>query len=443
MIFLGSFIFFVLGLHLGNNLNIITCIILILCFIFFGFIFKKKIYLLLIITIAGFLLTFIVKKIAYVESINGIYIVKKAEYNYVLVTNFFQTYYIKIKNNNLEIGDILSLKGSLKELRFSTYQEGFNFTSYLNSHSCFYEFEGKYIVNYSSILKIKAWQNNLLSSYSKQAQSMLGSLLFKDSLAELDSYYNYKKLGISHLLSTSSLHIAFFNSFLIDFLKNKKLKVYIPLVLSFIFYVFSSFNLSILRIFLVNIIYIISKRFGIKVDSLYSNLLIGLFILVFNPFYFLNIGFYYIYFIVFLFKISSSYLPKRMVFKKFFSRFLFFILIIPLSLFNNYGINPIMFILQFFLSFIFTFLFVINLLVFIPMIFKPILEILNASCFRLVSNLANMKLFLVSGEVHILVLIVMYLLVILAFFFYDYKFIRLKKVVLCMLVLLFGFHFFP
>jgi hypothetical protein len=113
--------------------------------------------------------------------------------NYVIVWTLSKKLYVPLKNNELNIGDIITLNGFFAPHRFQTYEEGFNFKSYLSSKGV----EATYILeNVKYIIKnplgfLQA-QNVNLTPYSEDSAILLRAFFLNDK--------DYKSTFLKHSL---------------------------------------------------------------------------------------------------------------------------------------------------------------------------------------------------------------------------------------------------
>lgn len=430
MIYLIIFVSLSNGFKLAYNFDFICLIIQLICIAYSFYMYKLKGLRYNLVFIISLIIGLIIKNIKY-ENISSLFVVTKSESNYIVVSNFIKSFYVKIKNNNHEIGDIVYISGNAIDLKFSSYEQGFDFVRYLNSYNCFQQIEKyKIIDKYNTFLKINAFKDSILTSYSSASKQMIASLIFKDSV-DSSLYKNISLAGISYLITTSGLHI----SFLIEIIKNKlkdkidEIKLYlIVIAIIFIFYILSSFSISLLRILLMNLLYLLSKKFKINADYISRISLTGIIILIFNPFYEISIGFNYSFTCLIIFELIKKSFIKgdRFINQK--SSLIFCLVCLPLNLKMNHGINLLAFFLTILFSKFFSVLFLIDLLVFIPKITVPFLEIINVNIYKFIETLCKVKLFLICGDFNDVFVFIYYILLILIALLSEMNFKKQYKV---------------
>ena len=217
--------------------------------------------------------------------------------------NLIGTYYFNTINekeyfiNNINIGDKLSIDGSLNIPSNNTIPNTFNYKKYLYHKNIEYTLsikEYKLIEKNKSIfIKIKNYFykriNNIDNDY------LYAFILGKSSYIDGESYNNYKINGVTHLFALSGLHVSLFSSIILSILTKLKMNEKLKYLLTSLFLIFfsfiASFTPSILR---ATIFFILSSvntiyYFYIKPKNiLYLTFIILIFI---NSNYIYNTGF--------------------------------------------------------------------------------------------------------------------------------------------------------
>lgn len=430
MIYLIILISLANGIKLAYNFDLINILIQLICLGYSVYMFKLKGLGYNCVFIISLIIGLIIKNIKY-DNISSLFIVSKAETNYIIVSNLFKSFYIKIKNNSYEIGDIIYVSGNCIDLKFSNYEQGFDFVKYLNSCNCFFQIQ-KYEISdkYHTFLKINQVKNYILSSYSSNSSQLISSLIFKDSV-DSNLYKNISLAGISYLITTSGLHISLLieliRNKLKDKIKEKKLNL-ILVVIILMFYILSSFSISILRILLMNLLLFLGNKFNYKLDYISRISITGIIIVVLNPFYPINSGFNYAFTCLIIFNLIKSSFITSNSFERIKSSLLFFVVCLPLNLEINHGVNILSFFISVIFSKFFSYLFLVDLLVFIPKITVPFLEIVNSNIYNFIEALTKVKLFLVCGDFNNVFVFLYYLIIITASFLKEMNFKKKYKI---------------
>lgn len=106
---------------------------------------------------------------------------------------------------------------------------------------------------------------------------------------------DFKKSGISHVLSVSGLHLSILCGIIFAFLNffkvHKKITCIIIILCCLFFMAFTGFSLSVIRSGIMTILFYAAFLIGRKGDSMNSLLFAGAFIIFLNPYNISNIGF--------------------------------------------------------------------------------------------------------------------------------------------------------
>ncbi|MBU3128439.1 ComEC/Rec2 family competence protein [Clostridium tagluense] len=156
---------------------------------------------------------------------------------------------------------------------------------------------GTYIVNDYKICdedlisKVESFRKDLYQKFSeilgKEKTALVMAVCFGDSgFIEKTQKEDFKKLGISHVISVSGLHMSIVYKALEIIIGYK-----IALLFSFLYMIFTGGQASTIRAFIMIFILKISSKVYKKYDSLSSISLAAIILLLFRPFYILDIGF--------------------------------------------------------------------------------------------------------------------------------------------------------
>ena len=422
MIVLLSFLSSVVGAFIGAKFNFWPLLLLLPLLIIFTF--KKRKLVLIPLSFLFFfvLLTFIRKNTGngYYE---GTFIVIKSSSSYLLVSNFISSFYIDI-DSSYEIGDIIKVSGYLEEYNYFHYQSSFDMKTYFQSYGVFNILcvSNLHLISYSP-LRIRAFQNYICDSLSEEAKATVLSFVFKKSLPS-EIYKSLRYTSLNHLFSASSIHIGFLNYLITEkilYKTSSKIKSSLPLITSFIILLLTSFSPSIFRLFLMNLIFLITKAYPKYRLSYIERLCVsGIIYLLINPFYILNTGFYYSYIVLIIFNLSNTLINKRHKYFKLLRSLNFFLLLLPLNLYLNSGFNIFSFFLQFLLTPLLSLIFIIELTIF----FKPLSPLLNFFNKFLYNSLLNLDFsfgFIPTGKLALVFVILIYLFFLVSLYLKEIK----------------------
>ena len=452
------FLLFV-GLSLGFSCFVLSnwlfLIFLILVFLAYSFYLgKNKIIIFSLSFVFGFIVTLIIHIInlkTNVDEVNSYFLIVKSEENYYLVSNFVKVYYVYEKGHAFEIGDLVKIEGYIKELEFSHYQESFDFKTYLKSFRVFHSLnvQNKEII-FSNFLKINSFKNKILNNFSGENKNLVAAFLFKDSFTSKTSLNNFNGTGMSLFLTMTGLHLNFIIKFVEQkFFKklNEKHSNLIIFFMNLVFLVLSSYAFALQRIVLMSLLKLINNFKKINFSYVERLSITGIIILLFSPFYVLNIGFYYSFFILFTFYFARNLLNIREKFYKIKTSLIFLILVLPLNLYTDYQFNILKFPLQILFLPLFSLGFCCNLLALFGNVFIPFVTAVNNFYLFLFKFISYFRLNLISGKISIYYLFFYYLLLLIIFYVkgLNIAFVlnKLKIVFISVLVFVFIPEVFP
>ena len=269
----------------------------------------------------------------------------------------YEILYIKGKENikghiyaksNLNVGDIISFKYTLKDINIPKMFNIFNYNIYLKGLNIRKNVK---INNYKKIgFNKKYFFNRFLEKKiaNKKSKGYIYNFLFADkSYLDYDIKNSYMNNGISHLFAVSGLHIIL----LLNFLKNILYRifkrsnfVFMLLMLFSITYLFmTNFSLPLYRAILLYFINYYNNKYQLNINKYTLFLLITNICLFGNPNYVYLSSFWYV-FIIYLFLINIFNCDaKENTFKV---SIYIFVITAPLTLYFNYHINLLAIILN-------------------------------------------------------------------------------------------------
>ena len=432
---LTSFLCFLL-----NSYNVIALIIFLIC-LFISFRESKKLFIIELVIIGLFIISFLIFVRVYDGKDTLVGIVIKRSKGYFILKTIKGNLYVDSRNNNYEIFDILKIEGSYEELKFFHYECSFNFPRYLNSFGVYNSFKVKKIdYVFRNFIRLGAFKDSLVSSYSKESQILINALLFKGSLSKLSSYDNLQGANLLFLLSTSNIHITFLillvDKYLIRYVKESYLRVS-RLVFVLLIYFISEFNFSLIRLVLMSSInlFLYFKK-NLKLDYLTKLSIVGSLTLILNPYYVLNIGFFYTYVLLFFFNLRGAFFTDKDRFNKIRTSVYFVMVLLPLQFFMDPTYNVLSFLFQVIVSPLLSVLYILEHLVYLGDLTVPFLDRLNLLIIKILNSISNLKLMVQVGDFNYILVIVYYLILSLVILTYE---LRIKSFKLISTSLLFIF----
>ena len=263
---------------------------------------------------------------------------------YIVEFNNFISYY---KNDfPYDVGDIVKIKGKIKNIKNKTIPNLFNYKGYLQSKNIQYEIaisEIKLIKKNNNLLKKirKRIEDRILLSEKKEY--LYAFILGDTSYFEDEVIGNYQFNGISYLLSLGSLQVMMIIKLFEWLFKRLKIKKkYIPFLSSIflaLYMLFTNYTIGILRSSLCYILKAVLNCFKIKIKYTHLIIIILCFLLIINPFYLYRTGFYYSFIIsiglsIFKKKKKHNHLKRMLYFP-----ILAFLFSLPINIYVNNEIN--------------------------------------------------------------------------------------------------------
>lgn len=282
------------------------------------------------------------------------FVIERSE-NYFVILSKGEKLYTYQKDHQYEIGDYLNIKGEKKELEDTSIESQFNFKNYLNKKGVKYEIEDPLITTkFSNPVRISILKKRLLSHFSDNQASFISSLLFSD-FDESEINDNLKYLHLGKFASATGLYLyaylSVINYFISLILKNKKWSI-LSLITLIPYFVFTFPRLTIIRIFVLEILRYININFlNKRFRSIQITGLVGIIFILIDYHFAYQTSFilgFLIPFIMVLLRGASYGLKK---FKKKIVEivgFEFFFIPFEISFYNS--ISPLSWILQILLS---------------------------------------------------------------------------------------------
>ena len=312
------------------------------------------------------------------------------------------TIYLKSKENiviyskenyNLSYGDYIYVKGEFNLPNNNTNFNLFNYKKYLLSKKIKYTVTAKSIKvirkNNNIFYKIKNYIFHRINR-CKKTSNYLKTFIFADkNYIENDLIENYQKLGISHLLAVSGMHVSFISLILLKLLSFIKENIrYIVVCIILLFYLFlTGFSVSMLRSCLQFILIFINKILKLNIKNKNIVILIFSIILLFNPYNIYNIGFLFSFSVSYsLIRFNNLITNKKGIYKLFMVSIISFLSALPILINNFYQINLLSIIFNvFFVPFISYIIFPLSLL----SLFIPAFDNLNYIFINIFENISN------------------------------------------------------
>ena len=275
---------------------------LILTFVFIFYFRRKKEVKLVIITYVSVIFFIIISQICFFNEIKQVMLVVETKKNYILVSNLIKKYYLPIKNNTYEVGDLLFVDGTIDKIQMHAIESHVDFQNYLNNKGVFYEID----LNEISTIFNNPWRKRevikwYLNKLTPETKDLVSSLVFGNSRSKTLTNYNNSLFNL--YLSLNHLFVSSLFYFVYAFIKKKTNKkplikaitIFLPYFLliydKVVFYrliievlVFNKgkeMNISRVNcVFLLMIIYLINPFNLYQLSIFYSLAIYGFFLLI-------------------------------------------------------------------------------------------------------------------------------------------------------------------
>jgi len=303
--------------------------------------------------------------------------------------------YYKESLENINLGDIVLVKGTLKEPSNNTIPNLFNYKKYLYNNDIYYTVTAtsinKMANNTNVIYYLKEKITKRINHISYANEYIKTFILGDTSALDEDIINSYRENGISHLFSVSGMHISLFASIILFFLKRISYNNYYNYTVVILFLSFYSLligsSLSVIRSLIMYILFSIKRIFNFKIKSIDIMCIVLIIMLMINPYYITNISFQYSYLISFSLVLFSYKIKniKNKITKSLYTSLICFLISFPICIYHFYQINFLSIILNIFLiPYVSIIIFPLNLICFII----PKLSILLKLTTDILSNIS-------------------------------------------------------
>ena len=247
-----------------------------------------------------------------------------------------ENYWFKVK-----LGSYVRLTGNFKKIKNNTVPNTFNYKKYLYNKHIYFNFIIKKIEilkegNIFYKIKDYGYKKILNRDYP---EFLLAFIMGDKSLIGEDIKESMQINGTMHLLSISGMHVSLLVSFVSKFFKRSKFRYALFFLLSLFYIFWVGFPVSVLRVML----YLFLKKINDQKELNYSNkqlLILTMFILlIINPFYFYDYGFWYSYLITYGLFVNQDTLKGNYFISILKVSWLASIFSLPITALMNYEIN--------------------------------------------------------------------------------------------------------
>jgi len=238
-----SILFLFLSLYIGINIRVSIILGIIEALILLGFIFYRFSLKLALVSL-GTILIGVSLSFIRPNFVKDEYkcLVTEVKENYFIVSSTFEKMYVSYKNQPYEVGDILCIKGTKKELDFAIIESGFDFKNYLNNKGIYNELvPSKIDISFSCPFRIFTIKKQFLANFDADTASLVSLILFGNNI-EGETSNMFRDLQLIRIISNTGgfLHLIFtLIVFLFSFLMKDK---YSKLTAIFLIGIYSIFT---------------------------------------------------------------------------------------------------------------------------------------------------------------------------------------------------------
>ena len=255
----------ILGLYFFRNNIVFSIIISLIYIVFIFFRFNKKFAsLLLIVFIGGVAIGHL--NIEYnnaEQTYQGMVVEVKS--NYFIFQSHFEKFYVYEENTDKEFGDFLTIKAKPSEYKITTYESRFNFKEYLANKGVRRSLTLKeYDVNFKNPIRVHSRKQSFLNHFDDDAEVLINALLFSEKDYSTGTLEPFDSLNLIFLISISGiyLHLLFKGTtYVFGLFTSDKVAEAVPILLFSPITIFSFPRISLLRVFLINILKYVNKHF--------------------------------------------------------------------------------------------------------------------------------------------------------------------------------------
>ena len=291
-------------------------------------------------------------------------------------------YYFKSLNektyfeDNLKLGDLISVEGELEEPERNSVFNGFDYNKYLYNKHIYYLMNANNISimekNSGLLFYFKNLVMDRINGISKSKGYIMIFILGDKSFIDNEVKESYQNNGISHLFAVSGMHISLFAGIMLFFLKRVSYNNYFNcgmVCLFLLFYLFlAGFPASLLRASVMFILFSINKVFNLKISNLNILFMVIITILFIDPFYLFDIGFQFSYLIsgtLIMMRRKIGVIKSKLK-RSFYVSLVCFLVSFPICIYNFYGTNFISVLFNiFYIPFVSIIVFPLSLITFV------------------------------------------------------------------------------
>ncbi len=331
------------------------------------------------------------------------------------------TYYNKEFASKIKYGMSVKVKGELYKYSHNTIPNTFDYNVYLLNKGINYGIKINNVEiideNINIIYRIKNYIYERIIKIDDTG-FMMAFILGDKSYLDKDVYKCFQRIGTSHLLALSGMHISLLTGIILKLLKriDDKIKYIICSIILIIYGFLVLYPASILRCIIFFILSSINKIFKLELSNIRILYLTAFIILLINIMYVYDIGFWYSFGSVFGILFCHDFINGKYSYIKL--SIVTFLFTLPLSLYSFYSINVLSIIYNlFYIPFVSLIVYPLSLITFfVPGLYNVLRIFLNI-LISITNYLASIRIFEIHLSFNILEIIIYYIFLIISIYF--------------------------
>lgn len=355
-------------------------------------------------------------------------VIKCDDKSAVVISNFKK--YFVYHDDIFVLGDKVKL--NVESIKYQN--ELFDYNEYLQNQGIFgpYQIKKYKIIGNKFVLsKINNFCISKMNQHPSIYKGYINSLIFANSDEIADIKDSTAKIGVSHILAVSGMHISFL-ILILDFILKKIFYFEKPIdiciiIFLFLYIIITNFSLTVLRAALMvclSKIFKMNKLYFTKLDVLS---IVGIFLFIINPNTLFLLSFqlsFLVSFIIIIF--TSNFEIKNKIINMYFMGLITFLVGLPLIININYEFNILSLLLgPLFILYFELLLFPVTIIMFISPITYRLFDPIYSFFAYFTTHLSNFNCNIIVGSLNIVIILIYY--VILFFLFSSFELKRFRK----------------
>ncbi len=245
--------------------------------------------------------------------------------------------------NHLKVGLVLKMTGEKSEILGQTIPNTFDYKKYLYAKRIYFVFKVKSLEILNHPISVFSKFKNIFDERIRKLgdDAYLRAFVLGDK-TKMDGevYDSIVHNGVSHLFALSGMHLSLVYVLLSKLLHKFKYKKVIIYLVLFGYLFLTGFSVSFLRAILFMILLDVNKKFNLGISSIKILFLTATFLLLYEPFFIFQVGFWYTFVITFSLLFSHDLLKDKGKIKQvILVSLITFLFGFPITVYINYEVN--------------------------------------------------------------------------------------------------------